>query len=41
MFLQSTDIFGDNKCLKDVLYEKPFMIMIKFHNPTVNKPLNI
>lgn len=41
MFLQSTDIFGDNKCLKDVPYEKPFMIMIKFHNPTVNKPLNI
>lgn len=28
MFLQSTDIFGDNKCLKDVPYEKPFTIMI-------------
>lgn len=41
MFLQSTDVFGDNKCLKDVPYEKPFTIMIKFHNPTVNKPLNI
>lgn len=41
MILQNTDVFGDNKCLKDVPHEKPFTIMIKFHNPAVNKLLNI